>query len=81
VARAPSPAHSRITTNHVGAGVLTCPVERSSTVFAGENDGALVPARAGRSRPHHYCSFAYSALASFRIGISGSASFHNAKKS
>jgi hypothetical protein len=28
-----------------------------------------------------YCSFAYSTLASFRMGISGSASFHNAKKS
>lgn len=28
-----------------------------------------------------YCSFAYSALASFRIGISGSALFQSAKKS
>ena len=29
----------------------------------------------------NYCSFAYSALASFRIGTSGSASFHSARKS
>jgi len=28
-----------------------------------------------------HCSFAYSALACFRIGMSGSASFHIAKKS
>ena len=28
-----------------------------------------------------YCSFAYSALASFRMGMSGSASFQRAKKS
>jgi hypothetical protein len=28
-----------------------------------------------------YCSFAYSALASFRMGMSGSASFHSAKNS
>jgi hypothetical protein len=28
-----------------------------------------------------YCSFAYSALASFRIGMPGSASFQSAKKS
>jgi hypothetical protein len=30
---------------------------------------------------HCYCSFAYSALASFRMGISGSASFQRVKKS
>jgi hypothetical protein len=28
-----------------------------------------------------YCSFAYSALASFRMGMSGSASFQRARKS
>ena len=28
-----------------------------------------------------YCNFAYSALASFRMGMSGSASFQRAKKS
>ena len=28
-----------------------------------------------------YLTFSYSALASFKIGTSGSASFHNAKKS
>ena len=28
-----------------------------------------------------YCNFAYSAFACFRIGISGSASFHSVKKS
>jgi hypothetical protein len=28
-----------------------------------------------------YCSFAYSALACFRMGVSGSASFQSAKKS
>jgi hypothetical protein len=28
-----------------------------------------------------YCSFAYSAFACFRIGMSGSASFHKVKKS
>jgi hypothetical protein len=32
-------------------------------------------------RTFSYSSFAYSALASFRMGISGSASFHKAKKS
>ena len=30
---------------------------------------------------NRYCNFAYSALASFRMGMSGSASFHNARKS
>ena len=29
----------------------------------------------------NYCNFAYSALASFRMGMSGSASFHRARKS
>ena len=29
----------------------------------------------------HYCSLAYSAFASFSTGMSGSASFHSAKKS
>ena len=38
---------------------------------------AVVPVR---GRPTH-CSFAYSALASFRMGMSGSASFHKKKKS
>ena len=28
-----------------------------------------------------YCNFAYSTLACFRMGMSGSASFHKAKKS
>ena len=28
-----------------------------------------------------YCSFAYSALACFRMGMSGSASFHSVRKS
>jgi len=39
---------------------------------------------AGRPTLHQintYCNFAYSALASFRIGISVSASFHSARKS
>ena len=31
--------------------------------------------------PAGYCSFAYSALASFSMGMSGSASFQRAKKS
>jgi hypothetical protein len=31
--------------------------------------------------PQVYCSFAYSALASLRMEMSGSASFHSAKKS
>ena len=30
---------------------------------------------------NRYCSFAYSALASFRMGMSASASFHSARKS
>jgi hypothetical protein len=30
--------------------------------------------------PFYYCSFAYSALASFRMGMSGSASFQRAKE-
>jgi len=37
----------------------------------------------GKSIPslrNRYCSFAYSALACFRMGRSGSASFHNARK-
>jgi|HubBroStandDraft_1064217.scaffolds.fasta_scaffold78228_2 hypothetical protein len=29
----------------------------------------------------HYCNFAYSTLASFRMGMSGSASFQSVKKS
>jgi len=32
-------------------------------------------------RPRRHCSFAYSALASFRMGMSGSASFQMLKKS
>jgi hypothetical protein len=35
----------------------------------------------GGDGPPCYCSFAYSALASFRMGMSGSASFQRAKKS
>jgi hypothetical protein len=35
----------------------------------------------GRYTPHCYCSFAYSALASFRMGMSGSASFQSVRKS
>jgi hypothetical protein len=34
----------------------------------------------GRSSSDSYCSFAYSALASFRMGMSGSASLQRAKK-
>ena len=38
--------------------------------------------RAGRAwSPRCYCSFAYSALASFRMGMSGSASFQSVRKS
>ena len=33
------------------------------------------------TRSRYYCSFAYSALASFKMGMSGSASFQRAKKS
>jgi hypothetical protein len=37
---------------------------------------------AGKARSAAYCSnFAYSVLACFRMGMSGSASFHSAKKS
>jgi hypothetical protein len=35
----------------------------------------------GQSERKNYCSFAYSALASCRMGMSGSASFHRVKKS
>jgi hypothetical protein len=42
-------------------------------------DGST-PIRSKRRRNFH-CSFAYSALASFKIGMSGSASFQRAKKS
>ncbi len=41
--------------------------------------GAREIARA--KQPRNYCSFAYSALASLRMGMSGSASFQSAKKS
>jgi hypothetical protein len=41
----------------------------------------LVSARGSGKRSPGYCSFEYSTLASFRIGISGSASFQRAKKS
>jgi 3'-phosphoadenosine 5'-phosphosulfate (PAPS) 3'-phosphatase len=33
------------------------------------------------TRLYSYCSFAYSALASLRVGMSGAASFQRAKKS
>ena len=40
------------------------------------------PRQAERIAPQSlHCSFAYSALASFRMGMSGSASFQRAKKS
>jgi hypothetical protein len=35
----------------------------------------------GRDGASSYCNFAYSALACFRIGMSGSASFHSVRKS
>ena len=34
-----------------------------------------------KTDPSPYCNFAYSALACFRIGMSGSASFHSVRKS
>ena len=34
-----------------------------------------------RSFPNGYCNLAYSSLACFRIGMPGSASFHNVRKS
>ena len=37
--------------------------------------------QATESKSFPYCSFAYSALASFRMGMSGSASFHSVRKS
>jgi hypothetical protein len=48
--------------------------------------GGLVPTNCGHCtrdeiRTEHYCNFAYSALACFRMGMSGSASFQSERKS
>jgi len=47
----------------------------------GEEIEMLVPERFRRRHPGHYCSLAYSNLASFRMGRSGSASFQSVRKS
>ncbi len=52
--------------------------------IAGRNPVFYCPGKTSDGRgdsPTCYCSFAYSALASFRMGMSGSASFQRAKKS
>jgi len=43
--------------------------------------GSTAVAQGSGRRTRGYCSFAYSALASFRMGMSGSASFQRVKKS
>ena len=52
----------------------TCPIYRSLT-------GQLVPRACASRLLRNYFSFAYSALAVMRTGMSGSASFQRAKKS
>src|SRR5579862_5226111 len=68
-------------------GFRTSPISRSSiSQNHGPSDVRRVLA-AGTSAlsswgfADSYCSFAYSVLASFRMGTSGSASFHSARKS
>jgi len=46
----------------------------------GLQESSRTPSVAER-RPGNYCSFAYSALACFSMGMSGSASFHSVRKS
>jgi len=53
-----------------------CAVRRSSEPFS----NTRILKRLGVER-RNYCNFAYSAFACFRMGTSGSASFHRAKKS
>jgi hypothetical protein len=50
----------------------------AAVVFLGSGDSGDI---AGINLRQCYCSFAYSALASLRMGMSRSASFHSARKS
>ena len=52
-------------------------------IFVCGSDGAQIKSHHRNLRwfAVNYCTFAYSALASFRMGMLGSASFHNVKKS
>jgi hypothetical protein len=59
-----------------GASIIGC--EDRFSVWPDEQSNICL--LSGRER-RTYCSFVYSALASFRIGTSGSASFQSAKKS
>ena len=45
------------------------------------NSDAVLATLVGCTSDRNYCSFAYSALASFRMGMSGSASFQRVRKS
>ena len=57
----------------------SCPVTRARQVnFIGKNSKR---ARRKGSLARNHCSFAYSALASFRMGVSESASFQSVRKS
>src|SRR6266581_9108651 len=58
--------------------------EVSANDTATREGRALTPTRSkivSETDPPNYCSFAYSALASFRMGMSGSASFQRVRKS
>jgi len=46
-----------------------------------ERNGLLTTVSPARTDISGYCSFVYSALASFRMGMSGSASFQSMRKS
>ena len=63
----------------IGGGILVTALAAPGLEISDESRFALnyqIPA------PHpDYCSFAYSALASFRMGMSGSASFQSVRKS
>src|SRR5437660_3633423 len=58
--------------------------EVSANDTATREGRALTPTRSkivSETDPPNHCSFAYSALASFRMGMSGSASFQRGRKS
>jgi len=77
---------------HVGAGgsLLSCPGgegDIDGDAFPSVRDSLRASSKTAASAMNQtkntdfYCSFAYSALASFRMGMSGSASFQSERKS
>jgi hypothetical protein len=63
-----------------GAG-RNAPALSGATLDDSQKSSSWAMENASRHLEDRHCNFAYSALASFRIGMSGSASFHRAKKS